>query len=306
MSGRQGRGAATMTARNPALGGNHARGVACLLAAIGLLGLMEVGVKTLTESLSVGQILWARFFFHLVAAWPIFMMLGVRSIARTERPLLQCMRSVLQLLATLGVFLALAHAPLAEAISIHYLSPLIVTALSLPLLGERVSLPRWLAVVAGFAGVVVILRPGFEGAPWGAAFALISAVSYALFQITTRMLGITDRPWTTMFYTPLVGAAAASMVVPFVWTAPTPGQWLILVSLGLFAGVAHYMLIKAFQHAQASSLQPYNYVHIVWASILGIVFFGAVPEAWTLLGAALIVGGGLFVFYRDARGTRPR
>ena len=241
-----------MTARDPALGDNHARGVAYLLAAIGLLGLMEVGVKTLTESMSVGQILWARFFFHLVAAWPIFMMLGVRSVARTERPLLQCLRSLLQLLATLGVFLALAHAPLAEAISIHYLSPLIVTALSLPLLGERVSLARWLAVVAGFAGLLVILRPGFEGAPWGAGFALISAVSYALFQITTRMLGITDRPWTTMFYTPLVGAAAASMVVPFVWTPPTPTQWLILVAIGVFAGVAHYMLIKAFQHAQAS------------------------------------------------------
>ncbi len=293
-----------MTTQDPALRGNHTRGIAYLLAAIGLLGLMEVGVKTLTESLSVGQILWARFFFHLVAAWPIFMIIGLRSVARTERPVLQCVRSLLQLLATLGVFLALDHAPLAEAISIHYLAPLIVTALALPLLGERVSLGRWLAVIAGFAGVVIILRPGFEGAPWGASFALISAVSYALFQIMTRVLGITDRPWTTMFYTPLVGAAVASLVVPFVWIAPTSEQWLILVALGILAAVAHYMLIKAFQRTEASGLQPYNYVHIVWASILGIVFFGVVPGAWTLLGAALIVGGGMVVFYQDARRNR--
>ena len=286
--------------------GSHTRAAAYLLTAIALLGLMEVGVKTLTESLSVGQILWARFFFHLVAAWPIFMVLGIRSIARTERPVLQCVRSLLQLLATLGVFLALAHAPLAEAISIHYLSPLIVTALSLPLLGERATLGRWLAVVAGFAGVLIILRPGFEGAQWGASFALVSAVAYALFQITTRTLGFTDRPWTTMFYTPLVGAAVASLVVPFVWIVPTPAQWLILVSLGVLAGVAHYMLIKAFQYGEASGLQPYNYIHIVWASVLGIIFFGAFPGFWTLIGAALIVGGGLFVFYRDARALRSR
>ena len=109
-----------------------------------------------------------------------------------------------------------------------------------------------------------------------------------------------------MFYTPLVGAAVASLVVPFVWIVPTPAQWLILVSLGVLAGVAHYMLIKAFQYGEASGLQPYNYIHIVWASVLGIIFFGAVPGFWTLIGASLIVGGGLFVFYRDARAIRSR
>ena len=284
----------------------HIRGIGFLLGAIALLGCMEVGVKTLTETLSVGQILWARFTFHLIAALPIFLYLGVRKVAKTDRPVLQCARSLLQLLATLGVFLALDRAPLAESISIHYLSPLIVTALSVPLLGERVTLGRWLAVSVGFLGVVMILRPGFAGAHWGASFALISAVSYALFQITTRMLGFTDRPWTTMFYTPLVGAVVASIVVPFVWLAPTSTEWLIMVALGVFAGVAHYLLIKAFQNAEASGLQPYNYAHIIWASLLGFFFFGRVPEIWTLLGAALIVGGGLFVFYSDARAMRRR
>ena len=261
---------------------------------------MEVGVKILTETLSVGQILWARFMFHLIGALPILIYLGLRSVARTDRPVLQCVRSLLQLLATLGVFLAIERAPLAEAITIHYLSPLIVTALSVPLLGERVTLGRWFAVSLGFLGVLVILRPGFAGAHWGASFALISAVSYALFQITTRMLGFTDRPWTTMFYTPLVGAVVASIIVPFVWVTPSPREWAILIGLGLFAGIAHFMLIKAFQSAEASGLQPYNYAHIIWASLLGFIFFGSVPEFWTLLGAALIVGGGLFVFYGDA------
>jgi drug/metabolite transporter (DMT)-like permease len=284
----------------------HARGIAFLLVAIFCLGLMEVGVKTLTETLSVGQILWARFIFHLIGALPILIYLGWRSVARTDRPVLQCVRSLLQLLATLGIFLAIDRAPLAEAITVHYLSPLIVTALSVPLLAERVTLRRWFAVSLGFLGVLVILRPGFAGAHWGASFALISAVSYALFQITTRMLGFTDRPWTTMFYTPVVGAVVASIIVPFVWVTPNPREWAILVALGLFAGIAHFMLIKAFQNAEASGLQPYNYAHIIWASLLGFIFFGSVPEVWTLLGAALIVGGGLFVFYGDARSLRRR
>jgi drug/metabolite transporter (DMT)-like permease len=279
----------------------HARGIAFLLVAIFCLGLMEVGVKILTETLSVGQILWARFMFHLIGALPILIYLGLRSVARTDRPVLQCVRSLLQLLATLGIFLAIDRAPLAEAITVHYLSPLIVTALSVPLLAERVTLGRWFAVSLGFIGVLVILRPGFAGAHWGASFALISAVSYALFQITTRMLGFTDRPWTTMFYTPVVGAVVASIIVPFVWVTPSPHEWAILVALGLFAGIAHFMLIKAFQNAEASGLQPYNYAHIIWASLLGFIFFGSVPEVWTLLGAALIVGGGLFVLYGDAR-----
>ena len=280
------------------------RGIGYLLAAILCLGFMEVGVKSLTETLSVGQILWARFTVHLVVALPIFFYLGLRSVAKTDRPVLQCVRSLLQLLATLGVFLALDHAPLAESISIHYLSPLIVTALAFPLLGERVTLGRWFAVSAGFFGVILILRPGFEGAHWGASFALISAVSYALFQITTRILGFTDSPWTTMFYTPLVGAVVSSIIVPFVWIAPSTREWLILIGLGSFAAVAHYMLIKAFQNAEASGLQPFNYAHIIWASLLGFFFFGSVPGVWTLLGAALIVGGGLFVFYSDSRASR--
>ena len=267
---------------------------------------MEVGVKILTETLPVGQILWARFAFHMIGAMPILMYLGLRTVVKTDRPVLQCVRSLLQLLATLGVFLALDHAPLAEAITIHYLSPLIVTALAMPLLGERVTLGRWLAVSLGFLGVLIILRPGFGGAHWGASFALISAVSYALFQITTRMLGFTDRPWTTMFYTPVVGTVVASIIVPFVWVAPSPREWAILAGLGFFAGIAHYLLIKAFQNAEASGLQPYNYAHIIWASLLGFVFFGSIPEFWTLLGAALIVGGGLFVFYGDAGALRRR
>ncbi|MDA0261224.1 MAG: DMT family transporter, partial [Proteobacteria bacterium] len=279
----------------------HIRGIAYLLVAIAFLGCMEVGVKILTETLSVGQILWARFAFHLIGALPILLYLGIRSVAKTDRPVLQIVRSLLQLLATLGIFLAIERAPLAEAITIHYLSPLIVTALSVPLLGERVSLGRWFAVSLGFLGVLVILRPGLGGAHWGASFALISAVSYALFQVTTRMLGFTDRPGTTMFYTPVVGAVVASLIVPFVWITPSSREWLLLIGLGLSAGIAHFMLIKAFQSAEASGLQPYNYAHIIWASILGFLFFGSVPEFWTLLGAALIVSGGLWVFYGDAR-----
>ena len=120
------------------------------------------------------------------------------------------------------------------------------------------------------------------------------------------MLGFTDRPWTTMFYTPVVGTVVASIIVPFVWVAPSPREWAILAGLGFFAGIAHYLLIKAFQNAEASGLQPYNYAHIIWASLLGFVFFGSIPEFWTLLGVALIAGGGLFVFYGDAGALRRR
>jgi drug/metabolite transporter (DMT)-like permease len=273
-------------------------GIACLVAAIAMFGILEAVVKHLSQHYPLGQVIWARFFFHLVLVLPFALQAGLLRSLATARPGVQVLRSLLQLLATGGMFLALRHVPLAEAVAIVYLSPLIVTALSAPLLGEKIDARKWLAVGAGFAGVLVIMRPGLGVLHWAAAGALVTAAAYALFQVLTRRIGASESLLTTALYTPLVGTVATSAIAPFDWTGADLDGWALMVSLGVFSGVGHVLVVKAFQHEEASRLAPVNYIHIAWSVAIGIVVFDTVPDLWTLTGAAVIVASGLVVFAR--------
>ena len=276
------------------------RGVLYYFATLFLFGVLEALVKHLVTIYPVPQIVWARFFFHSVLVLVAMLPYGIARTMRTRRPGLQLFRLLLQLMATMCMFFALTFIPLAEAVSIVYLSPLIVTALSAAVLGERVGPRRWAAVAVGFIGVLVVMRPGAGVMHWATLLVLLTAFSYALFQISTRILGTSDSPLTTLVYTAVVGTVVTTPAVPFFWTAPTPTGWLLLASVGLIAGAAHFSLINALKQASASSLQPFSYLHIVWSSLLGFLVFGNIPTLWTFIGAALIVGGGLFVFYRES------
>jgi len=281
------------------------RGVLYYFATLFFFGVLDGLVKHLGTIYPVPQIVWARFFFHSVLVLVAMLPYGVARLLRTRRLGLQLFRSCLQLNATVCMFFGLTFIPLAEAVSIVYLSPLIVTALSAALLGERVGPRRWAAVAVGFVGVLIIMRPGAGVMHWATILILLTAFSYALFQISTRILGPSDPPLTTLIYTAAVGTLVTTPAVPFFWTTPTPTDWLLLASVGLVAGAAHFALINALKYASASSLQPYSYVHILWSSLLGFLVFGNFPTQWTFVGAVLIVGGGLFVFYRESS-TRRR
>jgi drug/metabolite transporter (DMT)-like permease len=291
--------------RAPAAG--HISGILLMLAAGVAFVIMDATGKHLTASLSVTEITWGRCLFHLLAL-PLF--LGGQSVGavlRSARPGLQLVRSTLLLGSTFFFFWGVKYIPLAEATAIGFVTPLLLTALAVPLLGERVGIRRWAAVGIGFASVILIIRPGFGMVHWAMTLPLLTAVCFALYQIATRVLSRSDGPATTYAYSPVAGLAVTSLVlllVPGEWRMPDPVEWLGLVFLGLMGGVSHYLLIRAFAAAPASLLAPFAYAQLVWSIAIGYGWFGDFPDGWTLLGAGLISASGLYVLYRERRASR--
>ena len=264
-----------------------------------MFALLDTGVKYVGEFYPVLQIAWARYVFQMAVVPLVIGRARPRDILRTKRPGLQVLRSMFMVGATLSFFTALRYLPVAEASAIGMIAPLMVTALAIPLLGEKVGRRRWLAVGVGLIGALIIIRPGFGVLSWAALLPVITAICYALYQITTRMLAEIDPPVTTFFYSGAVGVVVLSLAVPFVWQTPTAGGWAMMISLGLLAGAGHFCVIQAMRRAEASVLAPFSFIQLVWVMILGYLVFGDFPDGYTLLGAAIIVGSGGYVFYRE-------
>jgi drug/metabolite transporter (DMT)-like permease len=281
---------------------NVLRGVLLMLGAALLFPVMNAFVKYLSADYSPVQIIWARNIGHLVFVLALFMpRFGWRLlVARKPKP--QLVRSGLQLCSTSCYFVAVGYIPLAEAASISFTGPLIVTALSVPLLGENVGWRRWTAVAVGFAGALIVLRPGGEFAHWAALLCLGSPFCYAMYQIITRQLASHDRPETSVVYGSLVGTAATSLLVPFWWAMPT--GWIdlaLFLSLGPIAGLGHYLVAQAFRFGPASIIAPFNYGQLLGAVLFGYFLFGDLPSQWTWLGSGVILASGLYIAWREAR-----
>ncbi len=177
----------------------------------------------------------------------------------------------------------------------------------MPLLGEHVGLKRWMAVAVGFLGVLIIMRPGTASFHWAMLLSAASSICGSIYNIVTRKVGGRDRAETSLFYVSFIGALAAAAPLPAMWQMPQGMQWLFLIFMGIAGGVGHYMLIEAHRLAPASALAPFVYTQIVWMILVGYVAFGDVPDRWTLIGAAIVVASGLFVFARErALGKSPR
>ena len=296
--------ATTPTADSLAPATSHVRGILLMLAAGFAFVIMDATGKHLTATLSITEITWGRCLFHMLAL-PLF--LGgqtLRRALRTARPGLQLMRSALLLGSTFFFFWGVKYIPLADATAIGFVTPLLVTALSVPLLGERVGIRRWTAVTIGFGSVLLIMQPGFGMAHWAAVLPLVCAACFALYQIATRVLSRHDSTATTYFYSPVVGFVVTSLALLLVdgeWRTPDPTGWLALVFLGAVGGFSHYLLIRAFAAAPASLLAPFAYVQLVWSAAIGYAWFGDFPGLLTLAGAALICVSGLYVLYRERR-----
>ena len=264
-----------------------------------MFALLDTGVKYVGQFYPVLQIAWARYVFQMVVVPVVIGGTRPRDILRTRRPGLQVLRSMMMVGATLSFFTAVRYMPVAEASAIGMISPLLVTALAIPLLGERVGRRRWMAVLCGLIGALIIIRPGFGTLSWAALLPVVTAVCYALYQITTRMLAEIDPPITTFFYSGAVGVVVLSLAVPFSWQTPTVGGWAMMIALGLLAGAGHYCVIQAMRRAPASVLAPVSFVQLVWVAILGYLVFGDFPDKFTFLGAAIVVGSSGYVFYRE-------
>jgi drug/metabolite transporter (DMT)-like permease len=255
---------------------------------------MDAVTKWLASDYSVAQILWLRYAVFTGFALLMMRSTGIRAGARSARPWLQAGRALL-LVVENGVFvLAVRYLPLAQVHAIASVSPLVVIALSAPLLGERVGVRRWLAVSAGFGGVLLVIRPGFQTIEWPVLIPLVGAIMWACYQILVRLCSRFDRSETTLFWSAAIGVAAMSAVGPFQWRSPDAGDWALLLLLSVLGSLGHYTLIKALQFAEAGAVQPFSYTLLVWAATLGYLVFGNVPDRWTIAGAAVIVASGLY------------
>ncbi len=271
-----------------------------MICAMFLFTSMDAAVKYLVKHYPVVQVTWGRYFFHMVL---LAMVLARRvpSLVRTPNLNLQIGRSILLLVTTGLFFTGLRFVPLADASAVMMLTPLIVTALSVPLLREPVGPRRWLGVGIGFCGALIIIRPTGDVVQLASLFPLAAAGTYAFYQISTRYLGGSDPVLTTLLYSAASGAVITSMAVPFFWVWPTPGDWLLLIYTGLCGGFGHFALIKAFTLAPAAAITPFTYTNMIWATAYGFFIYGDFPDRWTVSGAVLVAASGLYVFFREQR-----
>lgn len=282
------------------------RAILFMALAINLLPFMNVAAKFLSGDYHTVQVIWARYAGHLVFVLAMFMPRRGFSLLRASRPGVHIIRSILMFLATICFFTALRFIDVPTAAAINFTSPLIVTALAAPFLGEAVGIRRWTAVAIGFAGALIIIRPGGGDVHWAMFLVLGTAFCYATYQIFTRKYSAADPPETSITYIAIVGAVISSLALPFFWITPVSILDAALFALlGLIGGVGHYFVIRAFQYGEASVLAPFNYGQLVMAIVLSYFVFGTFPDVWMFVGAGIIIASGLYITYRETvRGTK--
>ena len=281
------------------------RGITIMVAACLLFPVGDSIAKHLVDTYHVLMILWLKYVFQTASVILVILLTRTPRAFRSRRPGVQVARGFAGI-GSYGTFLlAISYIPLADAIAIEFSSPLIVVALSAPLLGERVGGMRWAVVLVGFAGTLLIVRPGMGVVHWAATLMIFAAFCVALMQFMSAVLALVDDPMTSIFYLSLTGLVLTSIPVAFVWETLDPGAWALMVAVGAIAAFCHYLFVWAYQFAGASLLAPFLYAQIVGAVILGIVIFGDVPDGWTIVGTTLVVASGLCLARISQRGD-PR
>jgi len=271
-----------------------------MVAAIGVFTLMDTIAKYLSRWYPVPGIVWARYALNLLFLLGWFAVRGELGRLRTARPGIQLARGLLLASATFLYFTSLRVLPLADAAGIAFVLPLFVAALAVPMLGERLDMPRMLAILAGLAGALLIVRPGAGLFTLYALLPMAMALCNALYQLLTRKVAGLEHPLTSLVWGAIVGALLFSAALPFAWETPTRWEhWALLGVIGLLASVGHYLLIKAYDYATATLLAPYTYTAMIWALALGYFVFGHFPDGWSLAGMAVIMLSGLFLASRQ-------
>jgi drug/metabolite transporter (DMT)-like permease len=282
--------------------GDVLRGILLMCAGVSMFPFMNAAVKLLGAHYPVAEIVWARFTGHLVIMLLVFLPSYGRRLLATRRPGVQIGRSLLMLVSNMVFVVAIARVPLATASAIGFTSPLIVTALSVPLLRESVGIRRWSAVIVGFAGALLVIRPGTGLQDPAVLLLLLSSAAYALYQIATRWVGLYDDAAIGIVFSALLGSLVMTAVLPFVFVMPhSLFDIALFCSLGLLGGAGHYLVIRAFQSGQAAVIAPLGYVELVGTATLGYLVFGNFPDAWTWLGAVIIIASGVYIALRERR-----
>jgi drug/metabolite transporter (DMT)-like permease len=271
------------------------RGVALVLVTMLLFAMHDLISKYMTRHYPVTELLWVRYLVHAAFMLAVFAPRMRLNLLRTRRPVLQTVRALFMVASTFLFMHGLRYLPLGDATAINYVAPLLVTALSVPMLGDKIETRNWVAVCLGFCGVLVIVRPGGGMLQFAALFPFLSAFCSSFYQIITRKFRGSENPITTHFITGLVGLIATSLAWQPDWTMPTPVHAFLMICLGFTTGVGHYLLIEVFQRIEPATAAPFTYTHLVWAMLFGWAIFGDIPDTGTLLGSLIIVGSGIYL-----------
>ena len=264
---------------------------------------LDTSAKYLVQGgMAAPFVAWMRFAVHVVVVLALFRAWSNPSMFAVRNLPAQIVRGLFLFGSTFFNFLALKTLQLAETVSIYFFAPMVITALAGPLLGEWAGWRRWLAVLIGLVGVLVITRPGFGAFGIGHVFALCSMASYCFYVIMTRHMGASETAESLIFYSALAPVVLMFPFVPLYGSVPQTGlQWVVLLSLGFIGAFGHWLLIKAYKQATTSALAPYPYSQMIWMIALGYLVFADLPDFWTLAGASIIVASGLYIVHREHR-----
>jgi drug/metabolite transporter (DMT)-like permease len=278
------------------------RAIALMCLTILMFAVLDTTGKYLvtTGGLPVSQVVWLRFLSQAAFTLLIFGPLAVTSLANSSKLGLQITRSTLMFIITVLNFIALKKLQLDQNITIFFLSPLVIAALSGPLLGEWIDWRRALAIGVGFLGVLVVIRPGFGGFQMAYLIAICAMLCYSLYNISTRYLAAFDTSEVTFFYSPIIGCIACAPFAIAFWQTPQDlTTWILLGSMGASGGFGHWLLILAHRDAPAPILAPFVYTGLLWVSLGGYIVFGDVPAYWTIGGCAIVIASGIYLISRE-------
>ncbi|MGF1626020.1 MAG: DMT family transporter [Alphaproteobacteria bacterium] len=275
------------------------RGIAYMLLAMFLMAAVDAQAKYLSQSLPVLQVAWFRQLGLFLGVLGIIAVHGVGVLA-TRRPALHALRGTLAVGSSILFIVAITYVPLVDAVAVSFVAPLVVTVLGALVLREPVGIRRWLAVIVGFAGAMIVLRPGLGVVHPAALLVLAAAVLFAARQVLSRVLSDTEGILTTLAYTAITGTALLTLSLPFVWQTPqTWTQIALLASMGALAGIGELFVIKALEVAQAVVVAPVQYTMLLWSTGYGYLLFADLPDLWTLVGSLVVVASGIYTFQRE-------
>jgi len=280
-------------------------GVILMLMALLFFAALDATSKHLARTFALPLVIWARYTCHCLLM-VVFLAPSMRlKLVTTGRPLIQVVRAALLVFSALITLAALRIMPLAETTAIVSVSPLMVALLAARFLGETVGRRRWLAICIGFGGALIIARPGGALSLSGILLALAAALGFALYLVLTRQLSATENSFTMLFYTALTGTLAMSLSLPWFWSGPVPSvsEALLIASTGVCSAMGHFLMIRAVHHAPASTLSPLTYLQLLWATLLGGLIFGQLPDRWSVVGMLIIAGSGVSIAMAE-RSTR--
>jgi drug/metabolite transporter (DMT)-like permease len=276
-------------------------GALTMVGALAILPGMDAIAKLLSGHLPVLEIVWARYVVYALLLLPAALRRHGLALFRPRRPLWQLLRGGLMALSAMMFFSAVARIPLADAMSVFFVYPLLILVISALFMGEAIGWQRWLLVLLGFVGAILVIRPSIHGVSPGVLFALASGTAYGSALIATRKLASHDPALVTATISAVLGAVVFSLLVPFVWKTPDLEDWPLLALIGVIATAGHFLIIAAHRMATASQLAPYGYTEIVAAILFGFIVFGDLPDPIVWLGIAVIVASGIAVTWSNSR-----